>query len=1016
MSRNFCNQTEGVEVFLSNRMEALVEELARRIPLPALAAFQEIWIATPTPSLQAWVEEELACHQRWEGLCGIRFCLLEELREGGMGEGALALQIESFLQGGKLPSLQGYLEEQGGSLDGLKKRQLSRALARLFRLYLFYLPEATGGWAPEGWQGEVWRALEMHRRGFSLLSEEKIPPPAELHLFGFPFLSPVLFEQIDTLAKRLPIHLYHLSPSAFYWEDLLSDRQRTRLLRSFAEASKQSSSFEGVASYFESTQPLLGNWGRVGQLMARSIQDAERWRVEEGYLDPGEDSLLHTLQRDLLFCGEEWQAKEDDSLLLLPLPNRRREVEVVRDRVRWLLQSRGIKPREILLMVPEITLYQPYLDALFAGHFPYQIHDLPKEKGEGLWDWMSRYLQLSQERWSPWELKPLLSHPLFCAAQGVSAEEVEASIEELHKSGVRWGYDEEGRKLIWHELCPTAPPPDGEEGSWVWGLQRMSRRLIFLSEGEGRMGLTKLPLLAALDEWLERLWEGMHRLKAASSLASFCAPLESLVGYFFGEEERALLHQRLSLLGGEEPPLSNSSQLLFELVSELFSPPSHIRGVSTIDALRCGSIRALSGLPAKVIFLLGMDAESFPRPAPPDSLNQLKKGPKSRTFPSPADLDRQRFLDLLLGAREEVWISYVTRHSQDGQGVEPSPLVRELLHFFSSHLVRESSLIREYPLTSESPENFSLPTLLPRQEEHQKSSAAVQRERASSPPWHLVRRAVEEGRERWLLSEFSQSLQDPTALYMRVQLGLYPPPQLKPPADLPSLLLSGLERHQLTFASLFQHPLPPLPQSVLASLQREEVAQEVEKMRAELSTFGLQGEALTTLELRPGLPLYQKKGRRYAPSYSLPGGALLSGEIRSVTQEGLLLSGKWSGERLLAKWPTLLLYATLAPSLGLPLQALWLGKGVLSLDWIDPEILWEPLFAYVQEVASRAFPITGKELYKIAKGEEVKLSSPSPTIEWLGMERENVDLEPLPSLLHCASSPPLQEWMGRRSS
>ncbi|HEY4255013.1 MAG TPA: hypothetical protein VGM34_01535, partial [Chlamydiales bacterium] len=81
--------------------------------------------------------------------------------------------------------------------------------------------------------------------------------------------------------------------------------------------------------------------------------------------------------------------------------------------------------------------------------------------------------------------------------------------------------------------------------------------------------------------------------------------------------------------------------------------------------------------PAKVVFLMGMDEESFPRTATSSSKEKLPE----------SVWDRYLFLQALFAAKTELVISYSDRSSEDGKTMSPSLIVEELLEYIRETFV-----------------------------------------------------------------------------------------------------------------------------------------------------------------------------------------------------------------------------------------------------------------------------------------------------------------------------------------
>jgi exodeoxyribonuclease V gamma subunit len=86
----------------------------------------------------------------------------------------------------------------------------------------------------------------------------------------------------------------------------------------------------------------------------------------------------------------------------------------------------------------------------------------------------------------------------------------------------------------------------------------------------------------------------------------------------------------------------------------------------------------MRAIPFRVVCLLGMDDESFPRSAPRHSFDLIAAAPR-RGDRNLRDDDRQLFLEALLSARDALLISYVGRSAQDDSERPVSALVEHLL-------------------------------------------------------------------------------------------------------------------------------------------------------------------------------------------------------------------------------------------------------------------------------------------------------------------------------------------------
>jgi exodeoxyribonuclease V gamma subunit len=119
----------------------------------------------------------------------------------------------------------------------------------------------------------------------------------------------------------------------------------------------------------------------------------------------------------------------------------------------------------------------------------------------------------------------------------------------------------------------------------------------------------------------------------------------------------------------------------------------------------CGML-PLRAIPFRVIAVLGLDDEAFPRREPANGINKLEhalRHARKLGDRSVRDDDRYLFLQLLTAADDVLHLSYVGRDLRTGNAREPSALVAELLDVVARDYVGDAkaahaALVIEHPL------------------------------------------------------------------------------------------------------------------------------------------------------------------------------------------------------------------------------------------------------------------------------------------------------------------------------
>jgi exodeoxyribonuclease V gamma subunit len=120
----------------------------------------------------------------------------------------------------------------------------------------------------------------------------------------------------------------------------------------------------------------------------------------------------------------------------------------------------------------------------------------------------------------------------------------------------------------------------------------------------------------------------------------------------------------------------------------------------------CGLV-PLRNVPFKVICVLGLDADSFPRRDPADALNRVLadrlKGKRKPGDRSVREDDRYLFLQTLMAASDCLYLSYTGIDMRRGSVIEPSVVLSEVLDhvcegYFSDPGAAREALVTQHPM------------------------------------------------------------------------------------------------------------------------------------------------------------------------------------------------------------------------------------------------------------------------------------------------------------------------------
>jgi len=429
--------------------------------------------------------------------------------------------------------LHGFLRQDE---DGRKLFQLASRVADLLDQYQVYradwlarwaqgqavLPLAAGGEMPVPqalrWQPALWQALladagagaaggraEVHERFLDALArwrgERPRALPRRITVFGISSLPRQSLDALAALARFSQVLLFVHNPCEHDWseivaaQDALRRRRQPRRPGLRGEPSAQALHLE--------TQPLLAAWGKQGRdylrLLAQHDEpDAYRQRFAEigqriDLFEHGPaDTLLAQLQDDILDLRplaetrERWPAVDparDRSIAFHVAHGPQREVEILHDQlVAAFAADPTLRPRDVIVMVPDVSVYAPHVQAVFGlsdgrdpRHIPFNVADQAQRRQDPLLGALERLLNLPRERVAVSEVLDLLDVPALRARFGIGEEDLPLLRNWLDAARIRWGLHARHREQL-------GLPAGIEQNSWRFGLRRL---LLGYASGEG---------------------------------------------------------------------------------------------------------------------------------------------------------------------------------------------------------------------------------------------------------------------------------------------------------------------------------------------------------------------------------------------------------------------------------------------------------------------------------------------------------------------------------------------------
>ncbi len=651
--------------------------------------------------------------------------------------------------------------------DDRKRLQLSLRLAQLFDDYQVYRPDLLQRWTAgddteqlgphAGWQAKLWRAVLVdadfaapattppkkrarHQPTGDWLFPELAAAPAtkrspeqalrlpclrqwlaslssahstrglppRLSVFGASLLPPTFLQLLAACAAHVPVHLFVPQPAP-----LRDGEESNALLNLFGRESRE---FARLLADLDDT---------MGSTPLHRFDLAE---LAGRFEPPAPATLLAVLQRDIATLGERptgvhLLTTDDASFRIHECHSAQRELEVVRDQILAAFAADpSLAAHEVLVLVPDIERYAPLAHAVFGPvekHLPFHVADRGLAEDLPICGSLFALLSLARDRIELHDVFRLLEQPSVHRRFGLFAGDLPMLRSRCEQAGIRWGIDGEAR-------ARTVRVPAFEDNAWLPGLHRL-----LLGVATGPIDDLVLGVLPATDatsnrdeplahfvHFVHTLFAQLELLARPHSLHTWATHLDAAMDTLFvaetPDDTAALQRIHLATAGMRtvaerlecNEPLTPTvlQDWLLHSMQQTASPRGFLAGAVTVAALM-----PMRTVPARCLFVCGLDDASFPRRSKPAAFDLMAKERR----PGDRDVrldDRQVFLEILLAAREQLHITYVARSRKDNSRCAPSVVLDELMDHLQRRCavadgrgtVREAIVV-EHPLQPWSP-------------------------------------------------------------------------------------------------------------------------------------------------------------------------------------------------------------------------------------------------------------------------------------------------------------------------
>lgn len=754
----------SIQLKVSNSLKSLLLELTNEVQ-ETTSVFRPFYLVTQTEGMNNWLKLQLA--EQLGISANIQFLKPNDIIHlayrllGGKYSQSIsahdlnwllfkALGEKEFIQ--KYPYIADYYSKSSLDADS-KQMALAEKVADLFDQYQVYRTDMIQEWndnkGEDHWQKTLWlRTKELAGDSFPdktmvgnyILEALKNPENVEnlkqnlptIYFFGLSLITDYHLSLIHALSQHISIHFLIQNPApADYWYEDKSERVIDFLKRKNIYPKEE----ESMAN------PLLVGWGKLIQdtfMMLFKDEEALNNYQDIQSFEPGTDTLLHKIQNSIFHNEKENlhfsnELISDASLTINSCFGPVREVEVLYNYLVHLVDQKKeeLSARDIVVMVSDIDLYASYIRAIFDNapyKFRYTIADESYAVSDSISNTLMAVLSMTESQFTSEKVVSLLDFSALRKQFQLSdTTQIRQWVDAVN---IRFG-------------MKGSRADDSDYLSWEYGLKRIMYGLCMSGSeefGEGETSFYPLDAIEGFDMFqathfayfVETLMDSMKRRRKKRSIAEWVNYMEDTIRIFIGEREDNEDEDYILLLNQLE-----RYNLLQEIFTEEVSYDVFLNNflptlsnATRSHAFAGGGITFCSlipmrSIPFKVVALLGMNFDKFPRKDNRLSFDLMNRE-KRLGDRNVKENDKHLFLETLLSAEDYLYISYVGQSVKDNSPFPPSALVDELVDFIQTnsenpHEVHEN-FIQKHPLHGFSKKyNAGNPNLYSYLLSHQKS-------------------------------------------------------------------------------------------------------------------------------------------------------------------------------------------------------------------------------------------------------------------------------------------------------
>ena len=566
-------------------------------------------------------------------------------------------------------------------------------------------------------------------------------------LFGFSIIPEYYLEIFNLLSDIIEIPFYLMNPSNSFWYDI--EKQDSIIKKELQFLREQNTDPELLHLYIGN--PLLAEMGKTGKDFINllfNIDGVDSYKNESyDKFEKSDLTILEIIKKDILELNDgknndntkSFYKNSDQSIKVVSTSSNLREIEILRDYLLDIFSNNNknkniVAATDILVLAPDIEEYASFIELLFSSskiqnsgknqYIPFSISSKSFSSSNIAAAVFLNILHVSNGKALSSEIFSIIDSIPVRNKFSLKNEDLDTIKGWIDKVGIRWGLNKEHRGKVDNIQY--------EENSWKQGLDKLMAGYSLFEEKDNSfsdiipftpMNSENSELLGKFIEITEIIFDiiAQHSTFQKRSISKWAEYFEKFCDQLFSDgfddesysgvdklKQMIAGLNRLFTISNENIEPNNlkkenniskiekikESKIEFSIISKEI-----INQLSTNQnkdekfmhrGITFSNLVPMRSIPFKVVCIIGMNQDKYPRVNKNSDIDLISLDPKigDRTV---RDNDLYLFLDTLLSAQENLYISYIGKSIVDNSERLPSQPVSSLLDYIENNFKMEDS-------------------------------------------------------------------------------------------------------------------------------------------------------------------------------------------------------------------------------------------------------------------------------------------------------------------------------------